>query len=62
MKQNKSKKAVIAYESDKDSTIKNYQIIQVEGCKYIIFFQKYEGKGVGIVHAGNCQNEIHQNK
>lgn len=47
---------------EKQTMIKRHQIFEVEGCKYIIFFQKYEGRGISVVHAGNCSNELHKNK
>ena len=36
--------------------INHYEVIYVDGCKYIAFFQKYLSEAVSVVHAGDCPN------
>lgn len=49
-------KAVTDYKTEKATTLDHYEKVNIEGCEYIIFYQKYEGKAIGIVHSGKCQN------
>lgn len=38
--------------------VNGFQIVTLEGCKYALYF--YGSIGVSMVHAGNCNNPIHQ--
>ena len=49
-------KAVTDYKVDKATTLDHYEKVNIEGCEYIIFYQKYEGRAIGIVHSGTCKN------
>jgi hypothetical protein len=49
-----------------DDIINNYQIVVIDGCEYIIYYQTKTGTGVGykgfgyMAHKGDCSNPIHK--
>ena len=49
-----------------DDIVNNYQVVVIDGCEYIIYYQIKTGTGVGykgfgyMAHKGNCNNPIHK--
>jgi hypothetical protein len=36
-----------------------YNVVNIDGCQYIIFYGWYSNSNTMIVHKGNCNNPIH---
>jgi len=48
-------------ETNVEAIQKDYKIIEIEGCEYIVYdsFRGYTGYGF-MAHKGNCKNPIHE--
>lgn len=46
---------------DPDNIKNNYDVIEIDGCEYIVYSEEHGYGGYGfMVHKGNCKNPIHK--
>jgi len=50
-----------ANQVDPDNIENNYDVIEIDGCEYIVYSEMHGYAGYGFMaHKGNCKNPIHK--